>query len=335
MKHFLTKLQNSDSLTEQEIQEVFLAIIEKKYDDLQIAAFLFALSVKGETPQEILQLVKILKKKAITIKAPQNAIDVCGTGGDGHNTLNISTAVAFVVAACGVAVAKHGNKSVSSLSGSSDVLLEMGINIMAPQEKMEECLFAHNIAFLFAPNYHKSLAKIAPVRQALKVRTIFNLIGPLLNPANVSRQLIGVYNQELLKVYSEVLVNLNYDKILVVNSSDGLDEISVCDYTNIIEISKTHCQEYSIHPKQFGINIAKISDLKGMGAKYNAERMKKLFDGKKDAYYDAVLLNAAAGLYVAGKYATIEDSLTRTEEALDKGEVKEKYNNMRGFLENG
>jgi len=335
VKRFLTKLQNSDPFSEKELEDVFLSIIEQKYDDLQVAAFLFALSLKGETVMEILSLVKILRNKTTIIKSPINTIDVCGTGGDGKNTLNISTAVSFVIAACNVSVAKHGNKSVSSLSGSSDVLLELGINIIAPKEKMEQCLLIHNIAFLFAPNYHTSLANIAPIRQSLQVRTIFNLIGPLLNPANVKRQLIGVYNKKLLNIYAEVVSKLYYDRAIIVNSDDGLDEVSVCDYTNIIEISAQNTKEYKIHPKEFSIKTYEISEIEGADPQYNAQRMIALFNGKKDAYYDAVLLNSAVGLYVSGKYDTIESSLSKVEEVLSTGGAKNKLNNMKVFLQDG
>lgn len=335
MKHFLTKLQNSEPFSEEELEEIFLSIIEKKYDDLQVAAFLFALSLKGETVIEILSLVKILRNKTTIIKSPINTIDVCGTGGDGKNTLNISTAVSFVIAACNISVAKHGNKSVSSSSGSSDVLSELGINIMASKEKMEECLLIHDIAFLFAPNYHISLANIAPIRQSLQVRTIFNLIGPLLNPANVKRQLIGVYNKKLLNIYAEVVRKLCYDKAIIVNSDDGLDEVSVCDYTNVIEISAQDTKEYKIHPKEFSIKTYEMSDIEGAGSEYNAQRMIELFNGKKDAYYDAVLLNSAVGLYVSGKYDTIEGSLSKVEEVLSTGDAKNKLNNMKIFLQDG
>ena len=334
MKPYLIKLQNSDPFTKEELEEVFISIIDKKYNDLQIAAFLFALSLKGETSQEILSLVNILRKRAVSVNAPKDTIDVCGTGGDGRNTLNISTAVAFVVASCDVFVAKHGNKAVSSSSGSSDVLSELGLNIGATKERMEECLINHHLAFLFAPNYHQSLANIAPIRQSLKVRTIFNLIGPLLNPANVTRQLIGVYDKNLLNIYSEILTSLDCDRALIVNSRDGLDEISICDYTDIAEISKNSQKTYYIHPKEYGIKTYNMEDIEGGDTKYNSVRMAELFNGKKDAYYDAVLLNSAASLYVSGKYDTMEGSLSKIEEVIANGYVKEKLNQIITFLQN-
>ena len=332
MTPFLKKIQAGENFSQSELTEIFSSIIEGKCNDIQVASFLFALSLKGESSDEIFTLVDILKRKSKSFIAPTDTIDVCGTGGDGKNSLNISTAVAFVVAACGIPVAKHGNRSVSSLSGSSDVLQELGVNINASKEVMEQALLKYNIAFLFAPNYHNALTNIAPIRKLLGVRTIFNLIGPLLNPAQVKRQLIGLYDKKLLPIYAKLMQKLAYKKALLVNSKDGLDEISVCAETIVFDISPNSIKEYIINPKKYGIRLAQFSELTGKNVKYNAQRMLKLFNGQKDAYYDIVLLNSAFSLYVAGKYDIIEDALQEVERVLQEKQVIEILHQFKNFI---
>ena len=337
MDYFLKKLQNHQEFSTAELDEIFKAVINREYSDIQIASFLFGLSYRGESAAEILQLVKILRSLAINITAPQGAIDVCGTGGDGRHSLNISTAAAFVVAASGGIVAKHGNRAVSSKSGSSDVLQALGININATPAALEECLLKYNLAFLFAPNYHKSLANIAPIRQEMKVRTIFNLIGPLLNPAQVKRQLIGVYDKRLLSLYQEILCKLSYERAIIAHGYDqegklGFDEISICGATDIVEISGSEVKSYVITPKEYGLKTYDIADISGKDASYNAAQMKAVFSGKKNAYYDATLLNSGFALYITGKYDIIEDALAAAEDNIKQGKVLEKLEELKSFL---
>ena len=332
MISILKKLQLHQDIAVAELQESFTDLVEGKVTDVQIAAFLFALSVKGESSREIIALVNILREKALPFIAPQDAIDVCGTGGDGKHSLNISTAVAFVVAACGVKVAKHGNRSVSSLSGSSDVLTSLGVNINAHADVMQKALSKYNIAFLFAPQYHPSLAKIAKLRKEMSVRTIFNLIGPLLNPANVKRQLIGLHSEELINIYADIVKKLSYERVLLVNSKDGLDEISVCGETNICEVIDGEVNKYLIHPKQYGLKTHQIDDLIGGNAEYNAQKMLDLFNGQKGAYYDIILINAAFSLYIAKKHNKIEDSLQKVERVLQEKRVINLLNEFKSFI---
>jgi len=332
MENYLRKIQIGEILSTNELVDVFNSILNGDYPELQVAAFLYGLSVRGETAEEIYCLVKILRERAKTIKVPEGTIDVCGTGGDGLHTLNISTAVAFVVAACGVPVAKHGNRAVSSKSGSSDVLTELGVNIAADSNKMEQCLKEHNICFLFAPNYHPVLKDIAPLRQALKTRTIFNLVGPLLNPGLISRQLVGVYSQELMYKYAKVCAKLGHERVIIANSLDGLDEISIADTTNIVEINGSEIKEYTVTPDDFDLAEYNLKDIRGGDAKFNANAMLELFNGKEGAYFDAVVLNAAFSLLVSGKYATIHDAITAAKQAISGGEALAKLNQMKDFL---
>ena len=290
------------------------------------------MSLKEVSEDEIFNLVKILKERSISIDyAAGDVIDVCGTGGDGLNSLNISTAVAFVVAASGVKVAKHGNRAVSSKSGSSDVLTALGIDINISKEKAESCLKDVGISFLFAPNYHPTLIDMAPIRQKLKVRTIFNLLGPLLNPLNLRHQLIGVCQKELLEIYANVANRFGYQNLIVVNSEDGLDEISISAATNICELKSDEIKNYQIEPEDFGFNKHDINEIKGGDAEYNAKKMLALFNGEESAYKDIVLLNAAFALYSSGKYADINQSLEIVRSALESGKVLDKFNQMKDY----
>lgn len=306
-----------NDLPPQQAYEKFTAILSGKIAEPEIEKFLLDLKEKGETVDEIAGAAKAMREAAINPNLSSNVLDVCGTGGDGQNTLNISTAVAFVVAACGVPVAKHGNKAVSSASGSSDVLGELGI-------KLDPATLADtNFCYLHAPSYHLGMKHVAPVRAKLKTRTIFNLLGPLCSPAQAKRQLIGVYDPALLQPFAKVLRALGTEKAWVVYGNDGLDEISISTSTQICELDKGAIDSFEISPEDFGLKSASIDEIRGGDAKHNAAEMRELFKGKKSAYRDIVLLNTSAALLVAEKIETIEDGIKLASQAIDTGKVTE------------
>ncbi len=257
------------------------------------------------------------------IAAPENAIDVCGTGGDGRRTLNISTAVALVVAAAGVPVVKHGNKSVSSLSGSADVLAALGVNIQATKARVEQCLAEANICFMFAPLYHRAMRHVAPIRQELGFRTIFNLLGPLINPAQPKLQLMGVYDKALLRPIAEVLRSLGSKAAWVVHGEDGMDELTLSGVTHVAELKEGEINLFDIIPEEAGLARADHDAIKGGNAVNNAHELALLLAGKHSPYRDIVLLNAAAALTVADRAADLREGAAQAAAAIDEGRAKE------------
>jgi anthranilate phosphoribosyltransferase len=330
MKEFLDKVKLGGDLTKSESEEVFSNIIDGKYEDKEIAGFLESLAKKGESGIEISSLVKILKSKAVTIKTTnEDIIDICGTGGDNKNTLNISTASAFLVSACGLKVAKHGNRAVSSKSGSSDVLTALGININAEISKVEESLEKNNLTFLFAPNHHPVLKTIAPIRKKLGIRTIFNFVGPLLNPANTKSQLIGVADKKYLNSYIEAVKNLDFEKVILVNAEIGLDEACLSGKTNIIEIIGDEVKKYQISAQDFGIDEYPLDEIKGKDASYNAEKIIEIFSGKQNAFYWTVILNSAISLSLSLKYAKITENIRLCKNAIDNGLARKQIDKVK------
>jgi len=296
----------------------FSAMLSGEMAESEIEEFLLALKEKGETADEILGAAKAMRKLALKFdNSFPDIMDVCGTGGDGLSTLNISTAVAFVVAACGVKVAKHGNKAVSSASGSSDVVSELGIRL--DSSTLEET----NFVYLHAPSYHTGMKYISPVRAKLKTRTIFNLLGPLCSPAQAKRQLIGVYDANLLRPFAEVLRGLGTKKAWIVHGENGMDEISISGKTQVAELDKGAIDIFEISPEDFGLPTYPIEEIKGGDAKYNAQKMRDLFNGEKGAYRDIVLLNSADALIVADKVHTIEEGISQAAKAIDSGKANE------------
>ena len=303
-----------------EAEQLFAYVLSGKMTDDEIAEILVALKEKGETKDEILGAIRAIRSQEqiynYIYMERWNAIDVCGTGGDGLDTLNISTAVAFVLAGSEVNVAKHGNKGVSSKSGSSDVLKELGVNIEGDQQvQMEK---AH-MCFMFAPLYHPVMKVVAEARAKLKSRTIFNLLGPLLNPAHTKRQLIGVYDSKYLRTFAEVLRELGTEKAWIVHGAGGLDEISISGETEICELDKGAIDTFIITPEDAGLKCHPIEAIKGGDAKYNANELRELLNGKKGAYRDIVLLNAAAALLVAEKVENLEDGVAMAAKSIDEG----------------
>ena len=252
---------------------------------------------------------------------PDNTIDTCGTGGDGKNTLNISTAAALLLSSFGVKVAKHGNKSVSSKCGSADVLEKMNININLGPKEVENSIKNKNFGFMFAPGYHSAMKYVGPVRKKIGKRTIFNLIGPLSSPAGVKRQVVGVFDNKLLKIFAEALKNLNLKKAIIVNSQDGLDEISPYANTNIVELSNGTIKETILNPNDLGIKAGKFENIVGKGPDYNSEKMNEIFQGKDNDFSIAVCLNAAAGLIVADKSNSFKEGYIKLRDHILSGKA--------------
>lgn len=325
LKEFIHKLAEGNHLTRDEASRAFQIIMTGGATPAQIAALLMALHVNGESVEEIAGAAITMRAKMDTVPAPVNAIDVCGTGGDAASsggTLNVSTAVALVVAGCGVPVAKHGNKSVSSMSGSADVLAALGVNLQADKFLVERSLAEAHICFMYAPVYHKAMRHIAPTRQELGVRTIFNLLGPLANPAKPKRQLMGVYDKEVLKPMAEVLRILGSEKAWVVHGSDHMDELTITGTSYIAELKNNEITQFEISPEEAGLERAEAGSLKGKGPDSNARELSLLLAGKKSPYRDVVLLNAGAALIVVDKAANIKKGVQLAAESVDSGAAK-------------
>ncbi len=320
-KAILAKLADGHSLTQDEAEDAFTYMMSGEASPAQIGGFLMALRVRGESVDEITGGVRAMRKRAVPVSAPPGALDTCGTGGDARGTLNISTAVAFVIAGCGVPVAKHGNKALSSKSGSADVLQQLGVNLDTTPAQTSRCITDAGVGFMMAPLHHAAMRHVAPARVELGTRTIFNLMGPLSNPANTRRQLIGVFADHWLEPVAEVMRNLGSEKVWVVHGSDGLDEITTTGETRVAELSQGKVTTFTVTPEEAGIARAALDDLRGGDAAYNAERLKALLAGQKDAYRDIVLLNSAAGLIVAGKAASLSEGAELAAQALDSGKA--------------
>ncbi len=321
MDEIVKKLKNKENLTFEESKSAFERIMSGKVNEEQIHDFLTSSSAKGETSDEIAGGVYILRDKATKVNIPDDTVDTCGTGGDGKNTLNISTAAALLLSSFGVKVAKHGNKSVSSKCGSADVLEKLNININLGPKEVEKNINDNNFGFMFAPGYHSAMKYVGPVRKKIGKRTIFNLIGPLSSPAKVKRQVVGVFDKKLLKIFAEALKNLNLKKALIVNSQDGLDEISPYANTDIVELSDGKIKESILSPKDFGIKAGSFNNIVGKDPEYNAEKMKEIFQGKDNDFSIAVSLNAAAGLIVAEKSSSFKEGYEELRKHMLSGKV--------------
>ena len=317
----LNQIANCQDLTENEASQIFEHIMSGEVSDIKIAAFLMGLRVKGETVAEITGATRIMRKKALAIKAPDDAIDTCGTGGDHSGTYNISTAAAIVAAACGVPVAKHGNRALSSKSGSADVLKALGVNLDADAQLLQKSLKQANICFMMAPNHHQAMKFVAPVRAGLGIRTIFNLLGPFANPAKTKRQVVGVFAKHWVNPIAEVLGNLGLTHALVVHGEDGLDEITTTGKTFVAEYFDGKIKNYEINPNDFGISLTSPENLKGGDADYNAKAILEIFNGKKNPLRDIVALNAAASLLVSDKYHNMKDAFDAATAVLDNGKT--------------
>ncbi|MGB5483180.1 anthranilate phosphoribosyltransferase [Parasphingorhabdus sp.] len=306
-------------LSETSARQVFAAILDGSCSAKAITAFLVGLADRGETATEIAAAASEMRARMIGVEAPGNAIDVCGTGGDGSHSLNISTATALVVAACDVPMAKHGNRAASSKSGAADTLEALGLDLAKAATSGEQSLRDIGIAFFFAPNHHPALGPLAPIRKEIGQRTIFNLLGPLCNPARVKRQLIGVASPDLVETYAEAALQLDYKKAMIVSGEEGLDELSISGPSRVAMIDNGNVTLSRITPEDAGLTRHPAEAIRGGDARYNAAALRALLQGEKSAYRDAVLLNSAAALLVAGEVDSWEAGVEEAEEALDKG----------------
>lgn len=329
----LLKLQSKQTFIEDEMVQIISQIMEGQWNNEQIAAFLMGLSVRGETVSEISGAARVMRQKALPINAPEGAVDCCGTGGDGIGTYNISTAVAIVAAACGIPIAKHGNRSASSKSGAADVLEALGVNLDVSQDKLEEALRQFNFAFLMAPRHHAAMKYVVPVRKALGVRTIFNVLGPLSNPADTKFQLLGVFDKSLVRPIAEALQKLGTKSAWVVHGSDGLDEITTTGKTYIAELKDGQITEKTIKPEDFGLQISEAQDLIGGAPTQNAAALREILSGAKNAYRDIVIANTAAVLCITDKTGDLKTAASMAAEVLDNGKANELLNQYIEFTQ--
>ena len=328
MKLFLEKLKNNENLTFDETKSAFKILMEGKASEEEIFDFLTNLSEKGEVSDEIAGGVYVLRNKAKRVNV-QNCIDTCGTGGDGKNTLNISTASALLLSSMGIKVAKHGNKAVSSKCGSGDVLEELKIKINLEPKEIENEIKKNNFGFMFAPNYHTAMKYVGPTRKKIGKRTIFNMIGPLSSPAFVERQVVGVFDKKLLKIFANSLKNLKIKFAWIVNSEDGLDEISPYAKTNVVQLKNNEISEIVIDPNNLNINADKFENLLGKDSKYNAQKMTDIFKGDDNDFSKAVCLNAAAGLIVSEKYSDFSEAYESSRSHILSGKTLDFLKNIQ------
>jgi anthranilate phosphoribosyltransferase len=321
-KSLIAVVAQGKPLTQAQAELAFGAIMAGEVTPSQIGAFLMALRVRGETVEEMTAAVKVMREKMTRIAGPANAIDVCGTGGDHAGTLNISTPVAIVCAACDVAVAKHGNRAASSKSGAADVLAALGVNLEADMATVERALNEVGTSFLWAQKHHSAMRHVGPTRAELGTRTIFNLLGPMSNPAGVKRQLLGVFSADWLEPMAQVLRNLGTEHAWLVHGSDGLDEITTTGPTHVVELRHGAIRHFTIAPEDFGIARSDAAALKGGDAASNAQAIRALFEGAQGSYRDIVLLNAAAALVIAERAADMPSALVLAADALDTGKAK-------------
>ena len=328
MKEFLSKLKNSENLSFEESKTVFEILMNGKASNDEIFDFLTLLSAKGEVSDEIAGGVYVLRNKAKRVNV-HNCVDTCGTGGDGKNTLNISTASAILLASMGVKVAKHGNKAVSSKCGSGDVLEALNIKINLEPKDIENQINKNNFGFMFAPNYHSAMKYVGPTRKKIGKRTIFNMIGPLSSPALVERQVVGVFDKKLLNIFANALKNLNIKFAWIVNSEDGLDEISPYAKTNVVQLKHGEVSKILIDPKDLNIKTGEFNTLLGNDSKFNANKMIDIFKGEDNDFSKAVCLNAAAGLVVSEKYSNFFEAYKKAREQILSGKTYEHLKNIQ------
>jgi anthranilate phosphoribosyltransferase len=321
MTNIIDNLKNGENLSFSESKALFLDLMEGKYSEDIIIQILESLIKKGETKDELAGGIYVLRDKASKVYTDPNAIDTCGTGGDGQNSLNISTAAAIVLASMGIKVAKHGNKAVSSNCGSADVLEALKINIDLEPGEVEKSIEKFNFAFMFAPNYHSAMKHVGPARKKIGKKTIFNLIGPLSSPARIKRQVIGVFDKKWMKPFAEALRENDVVHAYIVHSDDGMDEISPFAKTSIVELKNKDINEFKIDPKKLGITLNNANNLKGKSALYNSMKINEIFKGKINEFSIAVALNVAAGLIVSGKENDFIDAFNKATNHLNSGKV--------------
>lgn len=320
----LIAIAADQSLTRDEAARAFEILFDGDATPSQIGGFLMALRTRGETVDEITGAASAIRAKCNPVTAPAGAIDIVGTGGSGKKTLNISTATAFTVAGCGVPVAKHGNKAASSLSGAADALGQMGVNVMVGPDVVERALAEIGIAFMMAPMHHPAIKHVMPTRLELGTRTVFNILGPLTNPAGVKRQLTGTFSRDMIRPMAETLLALGSDKAWLVHGSDGTDEVTITGTTWIAAVENHTVTERELHPEEAGLPVHPFSAITGGTPEHNGAALRAVLDGERGAYRDAVLLNAACALMIADKVDNLPDGVAMAAESIDSGTAKAK-----------
>ena len=321
-KPFIAKVATGASLSRDEARDAFDTILSGGVTNAQAAAFLMALRVRGETTEEITGAVGAMRGKMLTVKAPADAIDIVGTGGDSSGSYNVSTLASIITAACGVPVAKHGTRAASSKTGTADVLMALGVKVGLDPAATERCIAEAGVGFMFAPTHHASMRHVAPVRVELGTRTIFNLLGPLSNPAGVKKQLIGAFSETWLEPMVKVLASLGSTRVWAVHGSDGLDEITTTGPTRVVSLDNGTIETFTISPDDVGLAQAKPEDLRGGEPAQNAAALQAVLDGQQTAFRDIAAFNAAAALVVAGRAGDLRDGFAQANAALDSGKAK-------------
>lgn len=330
MREYLQRLANRESFTEDEMQVAVQRILQDdQISDSEIAAFLVALKTKGETVNEIAGLVNAIRNNTVGFTRKfQHVIDNCGTGGDNSSSFNVSTTSAFVIAGSGIPIAKHGNRSISSKTGSADVLEQLGIELSIPIQSSEELLEEVGIAFLFAPYVHPRLKKVMKVRRELQIPTIFNLIGPLTNPVELETQLLGIYRRDYLEIFAEVLKKLGRKRAIVINGAGHLDEASLAGENHIVLLENNELKKMTLHPEEVGLSCYPNEAIKGGDSKMNAEILLRVLKGEKGAFRDTVLLNSGLAIYTSGIVNEISEGIKKAEESIDSGAAYEKLQKL-------
>ncbi|WP_153463715.1 MULTISPECIES: anthranilate phosphoribosyltransferase [Sediminibacillus] len=329
MKRYLDKLMQQETLSQQEMEQAAQEMFQDKTSETEIGAFLTALKIKGEQAGEIAGLVNVIREKSIAATdGIDGVMDNCGTGGDGSHSFNISTTSAFVIAGAGIPVAKHGNRSVSSKTGSADVLEELGVSLDLTKQQMQEVLRDNGIAFLFAPHVHPSLKKIMKVRQNLRIPTIFNLIGPLTNPVTLETQLLGIYSREMLEMMAAALHRLGRKRALVVNGAGYMDEASLAGKNHLVLMEKGELIPFTLHPEEVGLPVYPNADIRGGDAKANADILNRVLRGETGAYRDTVVFNAGLAILANGKASTVHEGVALAKESIDSGAALTKLENL-------
>jgi anthranilate phosphoribosyltransferase len=328
LKTLIGKVATGAALTRQEAAEAFDRMMSGEATPSQMGGLLMALRVRGETVDEITGAVSAMRSRMLRVTAPKDAVDIVGTGGDGSGSVNVSTCASFVVAGAGVPVAKHGNRALSSKSGAADVLAALGVNIELTPDDVSRCIRDAGIGFMFAPTHHPAMRNVGPTRVELATRTIFNLLGPLSNPAGVTRQMVGVFSRQWVQPLAEVLKNLGAESVWVVHGSDGLDEITLTGPTAVAALENGQIRTFEVTPDEAGLPRAHGDALKGGDAAANAVSLRNVLEGKAGAYRDVALLNAAAAFVVAGKAKTLKEGVALGAKSLDSGAALERLNRL-------
>jgi anthranilate phosphoribosyltransferase len=330
MKEYIRKILDGQDLTSAEATDAMTIIMEGNATETQIGAFLAAVKMKGERVEELAAFARVMRLKSVRIDLNGiDAVDMCGTGGDGSGTFNISTVASFVVAGAGVPVAKHGNRSISSQCGSADVLKQLGVEITLPPELVRRSILESGIGFLFAPSFHPAMKFAAKPRSELGVKTLFNIMGPMTNPAGVTHQLVGAFSREAAKKISEVFSELGVDRVLVVHSDDGMDEISLSAQTTVFEVTRgKQIRNYNTNPEEFGFSAVPRSEILGGSAERNAQISREVLSGERGPQRDVVVLNAGFGIYASGRTPTAHEGIRMAEESIDSGKALRKLEEL-------